>query len=235
MNASISRAIVIALSTICLAAAASAQPKTNSNDDLRYWSMTVPVVYTDGSWKQLERPFVVACDGPSDKAYSGPLASVIQVMSREGEVLRERRIANPRINLPEKGREERPLADHVELNLTVGLARGAEVVAFYESEKDQEPSLVIDLTEEIAEAAKMAEKIRPACQFNNPPVVPVGDSGKFVLVYAVEHAARVSGMSRSDIVAQMAEQGDDFSKNARRKGLLSPVALDLLDSATVER
>jgi len=255
MNASISRAIVITLSTIYLAAAASAQPSTTfvgdtvpvkpipvptdagvfPNDDLRYWAMTVPVVYRNGSWKQVERPFVVACDGPSDRSYSGPLASVIQVTTREGEVLRQRRIANPRINLPEEPGEKWRLADQVELNLTVGLARGAEVVAFYEDERKQEPSLVIDVTEEIAEAAKVAEKIQPACQASNPPLVPIGDSGKFVLVYAVEHAAKDSGMTRSDVVAQMAEHGDSFPEYAKSKELMSPAALDLLNSATVGR
>jgi hypothetical protein len=63
----------------------------------------------------------------------------------------------------------------------------------------------------------------------------VGDSGKFVLAYAVEHAAKTSGMSRSELVAKLAEQGDDFTKNARREGILSPGALSLLESATVER
>jgi len=235
MNASISRAIVITLSTIYLAGAASAQPNEIPNDDLRYWSMTVPVIYSDGFWKQLERPLVIACHGPSDRSHSGHFTSMIRVMSREGEVLRERRIANPRINLPEEGRKEQPMADRVEVNLTVGLARGAEVVAFYEDERQKEPSLVIDLTQEIAEAAKVAEQIRPGCQANNPPVVPIGDSGRFVLVYAVEHAARVSGTTQSDLVAQMAKQGDGFSNYATRTGLLSPTVLDLLDSATVER
>ena len=127
------------------------------------------------------------------------------------------------------------MADRVEVNLTVGLARGAEVVAFYEDERKQEPSLVIDVTEEIAEAAKVAEKIQPACQASNPPLVPIGDSGKFVLVYAVEHAAKDSGMTRSDVVAQMAEHGDSFPEYAKSKELMSPAALDLLNSATVER
>lgn len=236
MTASISRAVVLALGAICLAAVASAQQQyTSANEDLRHWSMTVPVAYADGAWKQVERPLVVACDGPSDRAYSGPVASLIRVMSREGEVLRERRIANPRLNLPEEGRQERPLADSLEVSLTVGLARGAEVVAFYEDEKDQEPGLLIDLTDEIMEAAKLAEKVRPACQFNNPPLVPVGDSGRFVLAYAVEHAANVSGMTRSEIVAQMAEQGEGFSKQARREGRIPRAAVRLLDSATVER
>ena len=82
MNASISRAIVIALSTIYLAGAASAQP--NTNDDLKYWAMTVPVVYSEGSWKQLEPPFVVACDGPSHRSHDGAFASMIRrtVMGR---------------------------------------------------------------------------------------------------------------------------------------------------------
>jgi hypothetical protein len=80
---------------------------------------------------------------------------MIRVMSREGEVLRQHRVANPRINLPEKPREQWRLADRAELNLTVGLARGAEVVAFYEDEREQEPSPVIDLTREIAEAAEV--------------------------------------------------------------------------------
>ncbi len=236
MNASISRTIIIALCAICLAAAASAEQKdTNSNDDLKYWSMTVPVVYGDGVWKQVEKPFVVACDGPSEEAFADSFTSIIRVMTREGEVLRERRIVNPRINLPEEGRKEKPLADYLEVNLTVGLARGAEVVAFYEDEEKQEPSLVIDVIEEIAEAVKVAEKIRPACQFNNPPMVPVGDSGKFVLVYAVDHAAKDAGMSRSEFVAKMAEQGDGFTKNARKEGALSPGAISLLKSATVER
>jgi hypothetical protein len=66
-------------------------------------------------------------------------------------------------------------------------------------------------------------------------VKAVGDSGRFVLAYAVEHAARVSGMTKSDLVAQMAEQGDGFSDYATRGGLLSPAVLDLLNSATVER
>jgi hypothetical protein len=236
MNASISRAIIIALSAICLAAPASAEQKdTNHDDDLKYWSVTVPVVYSDGFWKQVEKPFVVACDGPSDETYTDSFTSIIRVTSREGEVLRERRIANPRINLPEEGRKEKPLADYLEMSLTVGLARGAEVVAFYEDEKKQEPSLEIEVIEEIAEAVKVAEEIRPGCQFNNPPIVPVGDSGKFVLAYAVEHAAKTSGMSRSELVAKLAEQGDDFTKNARREGILSPGALSLLESATVER
>ena len=236
MNASISRAIIIALSAICLAAAASAQQNdTNYDDDLKYWSMTVPVVYGDGSWKQVEKPFVVACDGPSGEAYLDSFTSIIRVMSRQGEVLRERRIANPRINLPEEGRKEKPLADYLEVSLTVGLARGAEIVAFYEDEKQQEPSLVIDVIEEIAEAVEVAEKIRPACQYNNPPMVPVGDSGKFVLSYAVEHAAKTSGMSRSELVAKLVEQGDDFSRNASREGTLSPATLSLLEFATVER
>lgn len=235
MNASISRFILVALSTICLAGAAGAQPNTSPNDDLKYWSMTVPVAFSEGSWKQLERPLVIACDGPPDRSYSGPLSSMIRVETREGEVLRQRRIANPRIRLPEKAGEESGLADYVELNLTVGLARGAEVVAFYEDEKGQEPSLVIDVTREIADAAKLAEKVRPACQAGNPPFVPIGDSGKFILAYAVEHAARVSGMSKSDLVAQMVEKGDKFPRYAARTKLLSPEVLDLLDSATIER
>jgi hypothetical protein len=236
MNASILRATIIALCVICLAAAASAKQKgKNSNDDLKYWAMTVPVVYGDGSWKQVEKPFVVACDGPSDEAFTDSFTSIIRVMSREGEVLRERRIANPRINLPEEGRKEKPLADYLEVSLTVGLARGAEVVAFYEDERKQEPSLVIDVIEEIAEAVKVAEKIQPACQYNNPPLVPVGDSGKFVLAYAVEHAAKEAGMKRSRLVKRMAKQGEDFSETARREGFLSPGAISLLESATVER
>ena len=241
MNASISRAIVIALSTIYLAGAANGQPNTTPNDDLKYWAMTVPVAYSEGSWKQLEPPFVVACDGPSDRSYSGDLTSMIRVMGPKGEVLRERRIANPRIHLPErtpeneKSGEKGGLADRAEFDLTVGLAAGAEVVAFYEDEKAQEPDLVIDVTQEIADAAKAAEKARPACQAGNPPFVAVGDSGHFVLAYAVEHAAKVSGMDKSDLVAQMAEKGDDFSSYATKAGLLTPAALDLLDSATVQR
>ena len=82
---------------------------------------------------------------------------------------------------------------------------------------------------------KLAEQIRPACQAGNPAFVPIGDSGKFVLAYAVEHAARVSGMSRSDLVAQMAKKGDKFPRYAERTQLLSLEVLDLLDSATVER
>jgi hypothetical protein len=193
------------------------------------------VVYADGVWKQVEKPFVVACDGPSDEALTGPFTSIIRVMSREGEVLRERRIVNPRINLPEEGSKEKPMADYLEVSLTVGLARGAEVVAFYEDEEKQEPSLVIDVIEEIAKAAEVAEKVRPACQYNNPPLVPVGDSGKFVLAYAVEHAAKDAGMNKSRLVKKIVKEGDDFFKNARREGLMSPGAISLLESATVER
>ena len=94
---------------------------------------------------------------------------------------------------------------------------------------------MIDVTREIAEAAKVAEQIRPGCQASNPPVVAIGDSGRFVLAYAVEHAARVSGMTESDLVAQMAEHGGGFSDYARRAGLVPAAALDLLDSATVDR
>ena len=235
MNASISRAIAIALSAIFLAGAAGAQANAAPNDDLKYWSMTVPVAFSEGSWKQLERPLVLACDGPPDRSYSGPLASMIRVMSRQGEVLRERRIANPRVNLPEKPRDQWRLADRVELNLTVGLARGAAVLAFYEDEREQKPSLVIDVTREIAEAASVAGRVRPACAASNPPLVAIGDSGRFVLAYAVEHAARVCGMSKPDLVAQMAEKGDKFPRYATRTGLMSLPVLDLLDSATVER
>ena len=40
--------------------------------------MTVPVVYGDGSWKQVEKPFVVACDGPSGEAYLDSFTSIIR-------------------------------------------------------------------------------------------------------------------------------------------------------------
>jgi hypothetical protein len=139
---------ISALVTVLVAGTAAAQSRGIDLpfDDMRYWSASVPVVYSGGGWDQNGSTLAQLCHGPFGKGYSGPQPSVLRVLDSSGGVIVERFIANPRVILPEvPGAEDWQLADSATMRLNFSLGLDATTVEFWETLSQPTPTLVFDL------------------------------------------------------------------------------------------
>jgi hypothetical protein len=207
-------------------------------DDLRHWAVSVPLMYEGGQWDLFDEPMAQACHGPSDAGYTGEGASLLRVINVQGEIVRERRVGNPRIILPENPGfdEEWKPAEFAEARLVVGLAEDAYLVQFFEDAKrPEEPSFEIAIDDAVRIAAANAQQMKPACQGNNPPVVPVGPNGKYVLAYSLQMVAESVGLEPTEFLALWEENPVMFRLNRLLPQPLTVRARQMLRAGTVER
>lgn len=141
--------------------------------------LLVKMSYAEGRW-QARPTAVLPCGAPSKPDSTAESRSVYRLRGRDGRVLFQHYITNPRIVLVENPKEAPPLRKAMEFTLRIPLAQDGRRplpikdigrFEFLENSRGQEgPSVVLplenDLPALVAEQAK--RKDRPACSVRAP-------------------------------------------------------------------
>ena len=166
----------IAFTVLLLALSASAMAQTERAEET---VLLMEMIYSEGRWSA-KPATVLPCGGPSKPDSISMTRSMYLLRDREGKVLLQRYIQNPRIILVEDPREPMPLLREMKFRLRVPInQRGKRTIAlsdvaafeFYEEPLAQRaPSVAVRFDGELARLAPNFAEQRPPCGVIAPPM-----------------------------------------------------------------
>ena len=139
--------------------------------------LLVQVAFSHGHW-QAKAASVLPCEGPSKPDSISATRSMYQLKDRDGRVLLQRYIENPRIILVEDPREMAPMREEISFTLRIPLPQqGKRAISlkdiftfeFFENSRSQkDPSVTLRLDKDM-QALQPLGKLPPCATIVKPP------------------------------------------------------------------
>ncbi|MDE0886467.1 MAG: hypothetical protein OSB70_13160 [Myxococcota bacterium] len=191
--------------------------------------LDVSIEFANGAWRQVGEPEVIHCRPPRNLP-SSSYSSEIRLVDGNGKLVSSRSIPNPRVVLPEDPRSKWDALKNTQVQLQIEiphLAPAPQKIEFFETDRQDGPSVVIDLAATLDNFNRYGGKRIPNCELGDPPLVRIGDSAVYVPSYTLNRAAQAAGLTGQDMLIALEKYSNSLGNHVR----IPEAALDLLLSS----